>query len=196
MPDTCRVVFQPEDKSAAVKTGTTILDAAAQAGVSIDGLCGGDGVCGRCRVIVRDGQVAGGTTNHLTREDILAGYILACEGRVESDLIVEVPAETGLTETPHVIAGEVPELVDVAGQLGRRLPLTPLVTKTYLALPPPSLDDNVSDLQRLEQALARAIPSDGFQMGLKATRLLPETLRRSDWKVTATTGFRGPLTEI
>ena len=132
----------------------------------------------------------------MTREEILAGYILACEGRVESDLIIEIPAETGLTETPDHVADEVPELVDVAGQPGRRLPLVPLVRKTYLTLPPPNLDNNVSDLQRLEQALARAIPSDGFQMGLKATRLLPETLRRSDWKVTATTGFRGPLTEI
>ncbi len=101
-----------------------------------------------------------------------------------------------MTETPNHAADEVPELVDVAGQPGRRLPLVPLVRKTYLTLPPPNLDDNVSDLQRLEQALARAIPCDGFQMGLKATRLLPETLRRSDWKVTAITGFRGPLTEI
>jgi uncharacterized 2Fe-2S/4Fe-4S cluster protein (DUF4445 family) len=196
MPDNCHIVFQPEGKSIAVETGTTILDAAARAGVSINGICGGDGVCGRCRVIVRDGQVSGGTTNHVSREEMLAGYVLACEGHVESDVVIEVPAETGLTETPDHLTDEPPALFDVPGQPGRRLPLRPLAQKTYLELPPPNLDNNVSDLQRLELALARAIPSEAFQTGLQATRLLPDTLRRSNWKVTATTGFRGPLTEI
>jgi uncharacterized 2Fe-2S/4Fe-4S cluster protein (DUF4445 family) len=63
-------------------------------------------------------------------------------------------------------------------------------------LPPPSLDDNVSDLQRLEQALGKAVPTQGFQMGLKVARRLPDVLRQAGWKVTAVTARRGPLTEI
>ena len=146
MPDECRVQFLPDDKSVVVKTGTTILEAATQAGVFIDGICGGDGVCGRCRVAVRSGTATGGTTNHLTREEILDGYILACEGHIQSDLVVDVPAETSLADS-ELDADEVPELVDVAGQPGRQLPLVPLVRKSYLTLPLPNLDNNVSDLQ-------------------------------------------------
>ena len=92
MSDNCRIVFQPDNKEFTVRSGTTILDAAGQAGVFINGICGGDGVCGRCRVIVREGSVAGGSTEHFTRDQIKAGHILACEARVESDVTVEIPA--------------------------------------------------------------------------------------------------------
>jgi uncharacterized 2Fe-2S/4Fe-4S cluster protein (DUF4445 family) len=196
MPDTCQIVFQPEGKSVAVCVGTTILEASRRAGVSLDGLCGGDGVCGRCRVIIREGRVLGGSTEPFTREEIQAGYILACEARVESDVLVEVPSETQLPRSAARPGEEVPELADVSHAARRDLAFAPLVRKVHIRLPPPDLDNNVSDLQRLEQALAGQIPSTAFQMGLKVTRHLPGLLRRYDWNVTATTGYRGPVTEI
>jgi uncharacterized 2Fe-2S/4Fe-4S cluster protein (DUF4445 family) len=196
MSDNCNIVFEPDGKAVTVSAGTTILDAAGQAGAFINGLCGGDSVCGRCRVIVREGTVTGGSTEHFTHEEIKAGYILACEGRVESDTIVEIPSETRLAAVPEHIAGEVPELTDVSSIARGRLALVPLVRKAYLSLPAPDLVNNVSDLQRLELALDKAIPSAGFQMGLRVTRLLPRVLRESGWQATAVTGFRGSLTEI
>jgi uncharacterized 2Fe-2S/4Fe-4S cluster protein (DUF4445 family) len=94
------------------------------------------------------------------------------------------------------LAEEVPELTDVSRTAQRELPFAPLVRKVCVKLPPPDLSNNVSDLQRLEQVLAKRIHSQTFQMGLKVTRLLPRLLRGRDWKITATTGYRGPLTEI
>ena len=196
MSDSFSIAFQPEGRIVSARGGTTILDAAGRAGVTINGICGGDGVCGRCRVIIRSGKVRDCSTEHFTREEIQAGYVLACEARIESDLSVEVPAESRLVETPGPAGGEVPELTDVSRGRERRLPFAPLVSKTFLHLPAPDLDDNVSDLQRLEQALAKKIHAEDFQMGLKVTRRLPGLLRKSDWKVTAATGFRGSLAEI
>jgi uncharacterized 2Fe-2S/4Fe-4S cluster protein (DUF4445 family) len=179
-----------------VPPGTTILAAAAQAGVHVNSLCGGDGVCGRCRVIVREGKVTGGSTEPFTHEEIQTGYILACEGRIVSNVVVEVPPETQLAEVPEHVGGEVPELTDLSRMARRRLPLLPLVRKSFLHLRTPDLSNNLSDLQRLEQALASKVKTDGFQMGLKVTRRLPDVLRRANWQVTTMTGFRGPLTEI
>ena len=196
MPDKCNILFQPESKAVNVSAGTTIRDAAGQAGAFINGLCGGDSVCGRCRVIVREGKVTGGSTEYFTPEEIKTGYVLACEGRLESDAIVEIPPETRLAAVPEHVAGEVPELTDVSNIARRRLALVPLVRKTYLTLPPPDLVNNVSDLQRLELALGKEIPSHGFQMGLRGTRLLPRVLRESAWQATAVTGYRGSLSEI
>jgi len=196
MAATCKVLFRPDGVSVEVPAGTTILAAAAKAGVFVNALCGGDGVCGRCRVIVRQGQTSGGTTEFFTREEIRAGYILACQGRAESDLVVEVPPESRLAGRAREVRREVPYLADLGGLTGRALAPAPLVRRTYLKLRGPSLDDNVSDLQRLEQALGRALGQDSFQMGLKVTRRLPEVLRKADWRVTAVTGHRGPLTEI
>ncbi len=52
---TYTVLFVPDRVSVDVERGTTIL-AARQGGVFINSLCGGDGVCGKCKVIVRLGQ--------------------------------------------------------------------------------------------------------------------------------------------
>jgi len=193
---TCKVRFVPDEVAVEVPLGTTILAALNAAGIQVNSLCGGDGVCGRCRVIIREGKAAGGSTEFFSRDEIRQGHILACEGRIETDLVVEVPAETRLGGLPDRRGAEVPELTDVSGLRRRGVPLEPLVRKTFLELPAPSLEDNQSDLQRLEYALGKAIGTNGFQMGLKVTRRLPEVVRQSGWKLTAVTSHRGPLTEI
>jgi uncharacterized 2Fe-2S/4Fe-4S cluster protein (DUF4445 family) len=195
-PATCTILFSPENASVEVPRGTTILDAARKASVFINSLCGGDGVCGKCRVKVRLGRVGGETSEFLSRDEIREGFVLACEAHAESDLVVEVPASSRLV-------GGVPEVDPSAARfsaedhLARRYEkLDPLVKKHYLVLAPPSLENNVADLERLEHALHQVLGEGEFQMGLKVMRLLPKLLREAHWKVTATVGYRGALTEI
>ncbi len=195
MPKTCTVSFKPDNVSVEVPASTTILTAANKAGVFIDSLCGGDGVCGRCRVIVHEGSVAGGSTDEFTHEEIQHGHILACEARIESDISVEIPPEPCLSAGISFVENQAPYLTDLNKLLQYAKP-SPLVRKTYLELPLPTLDNNLSDLQRLEQALGQELPGQSFQMGLKVTRRLPHVLREADWKVTAVTGHRGTVTEI
>ncbi len=196
MAKTCKVKFTPDEKTVEVPVGSTILEAAHKAGVYVNSLCGGDGVCGRCRVVVKSGRAVGGPTEFFTREEIQQGYILACQGRVETDLDIEVPPESRLVKGPEYVEGEVPYLTDLS-RLGRRgIVVEPLVRKTHVKLPPPTLENNISDLHRLEHELGKHIETAGFQMGLKVTRRLPKLLRENDWEVTAITGHRGPLTEI
>ena len=52
-----RVIFWPEGKEVVVEEGTSILDAGALAGVHINNLCGGQGVCGECEVRITKGIV-------------------------------------------------------------------------------------------------------------------------------------------
>ena len=59
-------------------------------------ICGGEGSCGKCRVIVQKGEVEGESTEFLTRDEIRRGYVLACQVRPRSDLEVEVPPESRL----------------------------------------------------------------------------------------------------
>ena len=44
------VVFTPSGLRGAVKSGTTILDAARQLGVDLDSVCGGRGICTKCKI--------------------------------------------------------------------------------------------------------------------------------------------------
>ena len=50
------VTFLPDNKQIEVDGNATLLSAAAQAGVIINSLCGGDGLCGECQLQVISGK--------------------------------------------------------------------------------------------------------------------------------------------
>ena len=81
-----RVTFAPFQKTVVVPAGTTILEAAGKALIGIDSVCGGDGICGRCKVIVKEGKVGGSPILLLSREEVRRGSVLACQATVEGDI--------------------------------------------------------------------------------------------------------------
>jgi uncharacterized 2Fe-2S/4Fe-4S cluster protein (DUF4445 family) len=193
---TCTVHFLPGDVRVEVSTGTTILDAARSAGVFIDSLCGGDGVCGKCRVIVRRGIVDGGVTECLTREQIREGYVLACEAKVESNIVIAVPPESQLRGRTHDLDVSENRLCESAGLERKPSKLDPLVRKYSFRIDPATLESSLSDMTRLKQRLSELDGGQEYQMGLKVTRRLPEAVRDADGTVTVTTAYRGALAEI
>ncbi len=50
-----RVIFQPMNRVLTVPAGTPLFVALRMAGVAIEGICGGKGTCGKCRVILTSG---------------------------------------------------------------------------------------------------------------------------------------------
>jgi len=91
-----KIRFLPDGQETAVEEGKTLLDAARLANVYVGAICGGEGICGKCRVIVREGEVTGVSTEFLTRDEIRRGYALACQVIPTGDLVVEVPPESRL----------------------------------------------------------------------------------------------------
>ncbi|MCK4393797.1 2Fe-2S iron-sulfur cluster binding domain-containing protein, partial [Candidatus Bipolaricaulota bacterium] len=81
-----------------VEQGATLLEAASRTGVYLNSLCGGEGICGTCKVLVKDGQIGHGSTGLLTKEEAKEGYVLACQTKVLGDVKVEVPLETRIEE--------------------------------------------------------------------------------------------------
>lgn len=181
----CLVIFHPEGRVVEVEQGSRLLDAAHAAGVVVDTPCGGEGNCGRCRVRVRHGEVNAPPTTHLTIRQMRAGYCLACQATVESDLVVEVPVESQLA-TFQVLTRE-PGLEEAAAIEAAKKLLGPLTRKRYLELPAPSLVDHVSDLHRIWRALGMADGSAHRDLSVAQLRDLGRLLRASDWRVTATT---------
>ena len=64
-----KITFFPCEKSVTVEDGTNLLRAALEAGVHINASCGGEGVCGKCRVIIEEGEVEGGRSEKLSEEE-------------------------------------------------------------------------------------------------------------------------------
>src|SRR6476646_10719671 len=157
-------------KEARVPAGTTIFDAASWNGVAIDSTCGGHGTCKKCKVRVVSGNALLSTVDPraFTTEELRSGWRLACRAATQEDLTVEVPA---LQTRPKAA------LVGV----GRHVILRPAVQKRYVELEEPTLEDQVSDLDRLWAAVSDL----ELKVLLGAVTKLPTLLRSANFKVTA-----------
>ncbi len=96
MNDTATVRFPQYGVEVKVPRGITILEVAKRAGVGIRSVCGGKGLCGKCKVVIAKGSVDHRLRDRaLLREDEIGkGYVLACIARVIGDLEVIVPPES------------------------------------------------------------------------------------------------------
>ncbi|MCP4537236.1 MAG: DUF4445 domain-containing protein [Chloroflexi bacterium] len=176
---TCNVQFLPLDRQVEVPAGTLIGDAAQQIEIDVLMPCGGQGRCGRCAVIVEDGDVRRRSTQRLSPEDVAAGYALACQTVVEGDVVVRIPPqekiERRLKESKRAAKIELPFLYSLHDQALRKYTVT---------LEPPSLQDQTDDWSRLQREVARQYDLGGLQASLPVLRKLGPALREGEWTVT------------
>ena len=138
------VVFYPDLKRVEVEPGTTLLDAASQAGVLIDASCNGAGTCGACKVQVAGAERVPLTENeimHLTGMEREQGMRLACQLNVVDNLEVHLPAT-------HGGSGRKKKMVNLPEgfQPGER------VSAVAAKVPKARLDYQVNDVDRVREA--------------------------------------------
>jgi uncharacterized 2Fe-2S/4Fe-4S cluster protein (DUF4445 family) len=190
-----KINFQPEGKSIEVDAGTNLLDAAKHAGVHINSPCGGEGICGKCRVIVKQGEFETEKTGHFTQDEIDKGYLLACRTKIKSSMTVEVPIESRIRAGQKIATGvmgkDFKELVRHEGSIES------LTKKIFVELPPPTLEDHTSDFERLKRELENLdYDMEGVLCDLSVIKKLPVVLREGAWMVTATLLEDGEAIEI
>jgi uncharacterized 2Fe-2S/4Fe-4S cluster protein (DUF4445 family) len=180
-----KVTFQPYDITIEVEEGENLLKAALRAGVHINASCGGEGVCGKCRVILEEGETE-------CPDSTFLGYRQACQCRVVSDIVVRIPPESLLdkkTITRRRAGVSLrPSAIDVGGLREEGL-YDPAFQKKFLKLPPATLSDNVCDMSRLEQGLNRQFGLKNLTVDFLLTRKLARTMRQNDFQVTTTLDF-------
>ena len=177
--------FLPADRSVHVDDGTTIADAAQQADVMITNLCGGEGVCGKCRVQVTKGHAPAEShaKGFFSQDQIMKGYVLACQTEIHDDLEIVIPAESRVDASKIMTDGE--------SQAMAQMELNPIVKKAYLALAAPTAEDNVPDLERICRELRKELGWHKFDIPLDCLQTLSTKLRENGWKVTATIARHG-----
>ena len=185
-----RIRFLPHEREIEVEEGTSLIRAALEAGVHINASCGGTGVCGKCRVLVEEGQVEGGINEKLSQADQEKGYRLACQAKVETDLQIRVPVESEMDATvlnrpasprrkAHI------QQVDLQDFKEKGLFLPP-VEQRYLEMTPPSAEDNSSDVTRVVNALKLQHHEHRLVVDFYVLRKVVDVLREEDFKVTTT----------
>jgi len=184
------ITFEPSGRQVCLEAGTSLIKAAREAGVHINASCGGSGVCGKCRIIVEEGAVAGGRSEKFTQADIAAGYRQACTATVTGKSVIRVPESSGLkggglgTAVPlrHRARMRVYEIEE----LKEEGIFIPPVVKLCLELPPPSREDNEADASRLIRQLKSRYHEHRVVLGLPVLRKLRRALREEDFVVTVT----------
>ncbi|MEW6427198.1 MAG: ASKHA domain-containing protein [Thermodesulfobacteriota bacterium] len=186
-----KLTFLPTGRAIEVAAGTPLIKAARLAGIHINASCGGTGACGKCRVIVEQGSVAGGLSDKLSEADRGKGYRQACLAATgDGDLVVRVPGESQMgkgglsTDIPirHRARMHVFDIEEVR-QEGVFLPP---VEKLVLELPPPSATDNMADAGRLVQGLSNQYDERRLIVTLDTMRKLRRALREQGFLVTVT----------
>ena len=185
-----KIKFLPHNKKITVMHGENLIRAAMEAGVHINASCGGEGVCGKCRVIIEDGSVEGGITEKLSKEDIEKGYRQACLASVQSDVVVRIPIESevdisvlNLQKTPRRKA-QIWEMN--LEELKEKGLFMPPVEKKYLELPEPTSQDNLPDVTRLVSFLKAKHDEHRLVVQLPVIQKIPDILRKDGFRVTAT----------
>ena len=187
---TYSVKFLPHNTSAQVDDNTSLIRAAMDAGVHINASCGGSGVCGKCRVLIEQGSVKAGISEHLSLEDQEKGYRLACLSEVICDLVVRIPIESEIdTSRLNVNAGSrhtAKVMYSNIDELRQDGLFIPPVEKIYLELDPATAENNQADTTRIIQHLRMKHDEHRLTMDLNLIRKIPDIIRQGDFKVTAT----------
>jgi uncharacterized 2Fe-2S/4Fe-4S cluster protein (DUF4445 family) len=100
-----KVEFQPMNKVLSVPAGTSLLIALRSANIPIESICGGKGLCRKCRVILTSGTCTATPQHgalHLTPEEISRGYYFACQVTLNADAIFTIPVESRI-DSPQIL---------------------------------------------------------------------------------------------
>jgi uncharacterized 2Fe-2S/4Fe-4S cluster protein (DUF4445 family) len=189
--------FEPSGLKTEVAGGTILLDAARQAGIYLSSICGGDGYCGKCKVIVDQGQFQARPSSLLTPDETRENMVLACQTRALSDMVVTVPKFHALETSQILMDVDTRRFSELAGEAQAGIfPFDPLVQKLYLEMTPPSVQDHTADHERLYLAIREKIDAPIMQTGFRILQKLPCLLQDSGYKATVTIGRRGGTTEV
>lgn len=156
-----------------VEKGTNLLEAAALAGVAVEGNCGGKGSCGKCKVRLErssPASPAGAEEKFLSNEELQAGWVLACQRTAEEDIVVQVPSQSDAFRRKISITED-----------DRTTKAEPSVNKITLTLERPTVKDQTPDLERLLGQL----PGERISTSHRLLATLPRTLRQDGFTVTA-----------
>ncbi len=183
------IVFLPAGKRGRFPAGTPVLQAARALGVDIDSVCGGRGLCGRCQVLVAEGEFAkhGISSSQASlspfseperryakRMPLAEGRRLSCSARIEADVVIDVPASSQVHRQVVRKEAEV-----------RSIELDPVVRLHYVQVREPDMHDPSGDLRRLYDALEKEWGLRDLSSDLRVLQAVQPALRAGAWAVTA-----------
>lgn len=187
-----KVTFRSHNKEIYCNKGDKLLDVARDADIFIDAPCNGNVSCGKCKVRLIKGKVDTEKTHHIRDEEWNQGYILACNTKVIEDIDIEVPSKLSSPMYGMKIEGsdkkKDKEVFDRAKKIieENNFEFKTNIVKTYIEIEEPTLDDNISDIDRIERHVRNNLRYDEIDFTIELLRKVPTVIREDNFKVTIT----------
>jgi uncharacterized 2Fe-2S/4Fe-4S cluster protein (DUF4445 family) len=160
-----------------------IYSALKRSGIYLVASCGGKGTCGKCKVKIIEGDCDVISYGKLTQKERESNIVLACQTVPKRDILIEIPKESRLVVGDKIAIARTKDLVEYLKSYG--VDINPAVKRLYLELPPPTISDNISDLERLKRTLnEKGLKNIRFSHGFVST--MADTLRIANWNVELT----------
>ncbi len=182
------VVFTPSGRRGRFPMGTPVLQAARSLGVDIDSVCGGRGICGRCQVVLAEGEFpkhgVSSRSDHLSpfgaveqeycqTQPMAPGHRLSCSTQVLGDVVIDVPSGS---QVHRQVVRKAAEAHDIE--------LDPVIRLHFVEVQEPDMHDPSGDLRRLEDALEFEWRLTNLACDVRVLQQLQQALRQGGWKVT------------
>ncbi|WP_342364319.1 virulence factor [Terrarubrum flagellatum] len=184
------VFFSPSGKRGRHAAGKDILSIARAEGVDLDSVCGGRGICGRCQVVIGEGEYAklgvASAAAHVTpvnavearyvakRGALGAGRRLGCQTFLCGDVVIDVPPDSQAHR--QIVRKSADE---------RAIEVDPVVHLHYVEVAQPDMHEPASDARRLQEALAAQWNLEAVNIPPALLPGLQAILRAGEWRVTA-----------
>lgn len=169
--------------------GDKLLSVAQRANVAIDAPCSGNGACGKCRVRLLKGELESPRTRHITEEEYVMGWRLACISRVLTDVVVAVPDIASAYRSRMKVADlSSPKELEIFERTKAEIeaagiPFGNNLSAVTVGMAPPTNDDTMPDNERVAWALRAQTGAEKVVFAFLALKKLARVLRDSDFNI-------------
>ncbi len=187
-----KVKIASHKKEIECSKGDNLLDVIRDNKIFIDAPCNGSMVCGKCKVKLIHGNVDSEMNVHISNEERNQGYILSCASKIIEDIEIEIPSKLSSSINEMKIEGSdknddkkiFEKSINMLKENG--LEFTNNILKKYIELEEPNLDDNISDIDRLQRYIRNNIGYENIDFSIEFLKKVPIVLREDKFKVTIT----------
>ena len=173
-----------------------IYDYLTKMNIQIRSLCGGEGTCGKCRILVQKGNEhlnppSQNEIKFLSKQELEQGWRLACQTFINEQLIDNLES----TSQPQIIIFLPDELLledfnILTSGINKGVEFNPAIKKFYLEIEKPTLEKPIPDLERIKSSILKVNKEikveTPFHFDFDLLKIMPKILRESDHKITLT----------
>lgn len=181
--ESVKIKILNEDKEFLLDKEKNLLEGLINAGVDIYADCGGEGICGKCKIRIISGNYITHSEHFISEIEKSQKIVLACKTFPLDNLTIEIPKESQIRKPKEISLYSETEKENLKKTIEKMsLDKTPLLEILDFKLPTPTIDTALSDYDRLLSFIKKNKSEPVFIDDVKILAELPKFLRKNNWE--------------